>query len=230
MSELGYMQSQLTDRVKELVALVKDEGFHVGHGDVSSFCQSKDTSGCSHHNVWRGQALEQLDLVVHRLSSINNFSAEVLEELGEAQDLILDLVGQFASVAKDHRAARLGFFRHGLENRQNEHGSLAHTRHSLAQDVMAEHGDGDAALLNIRGMLKAAILDCLKDLTFQKHILEGGRVDTSVGGGLGGSSGGGVAVLDILFLEFEGFVVGEFSKRLVVNHVSIQKGVRSNVP
>lgn len=209
--------TRLTELVEQLVALVEHEDLHVGHGQVAALGQCEDTAGGAHHDVRSVKTLKQLDLGVHGLATVDDVGSEVLHELGEAVNLVLDLVGQFPGVAQNERVAGLGVVRNGLQGRQHEDGSLAHTGDSLAKDVLTELGHGDAALLHIGGVLETAVGDGLEELGFEEHVLEGGGVDTSVGGGLGSSGGVAVlaSVLNVLLDENVVVVVGEFS---LVNH------------
>ena len=109
-------RGKLTDLVEELVALVQNKHLQVRHGDVVALGQREDTAGSAHHDVGSVQTLEHLDLTVHGLATVDDLSANVLHELGEADDLILDLVSEFASVAQDHCAASLGVVRDRLQN------------------------------------------------------------------------------------------------------------------
>lgn len=70
-----------------------------------------------------------------------------------------------------------------MEDSQHKHGSLTHTRDGLAEDVVTEDGVGDAALLDLTGMLETAIGDSSQQLLLENHVLEGGRVDASDGSG-----------------------------------------------
>lgn len=151
----------------------------------------------------------------------------MLHKLGEAKDLFLNLISQFASVAQDHSAACLRILRNRLENRKNKNSGLAHTRDSLAKHIVSKDSDWNAALLNVGGMLKTAISDALEQLTLQQHIFERCGVDTGVCSGLGSTVlvfilGTFVKVLfkNVFFVVGE-LVVGGFA----VNHfVSMEIG------
>jgi len=115
-------------------------------------------------------------------------------------------------VAQNQGRAGLGVVRDRLESGKHEHCGLAHSRDSLAEDVLTEDGDWDAALLNVGRMLKTAVGNGLEEFGLEEHILEGGAVDASVGSGLGSS--GGATVLGSVFkvvLENVVLVVGQVS-------------------
>lgn len=83
----------LTDLVKQLVALVKDEDFQVLHGHMATLCQGEDSARGTNHNVGGVETLQELDLGIHRLTTVDDISAQVFHKLGEAVDFLLDLVG-----------------------------------------------------------------------------------------------------------------------------------------
>jgi len=133
--------------------------------------QSKDSSGGADHNVrWVG--FEQLNVVLHRFSSINDFGLDLFEELGEANEFILDLVGELTGVAEDQRAIWLGVFRKILENSKYKNGSFSHSGHCLAKSIDSQHSFRDALLLHIGGVFKTAIGDGLLQFWLKEHILE----------------------------------------------------------
>lgn len=115
------------DLFEKFVAFVENERFQVLHWDVLLLGQGKDTAWGTDYDVWSVHALEELDLVVHGLTTVDDLGSQVLEELGEADDFVLDLVSKLASVAKDHGAAWLWIVTDSLEDAQHEHGSLTHT-------------------------------------------------------------------------------------------------------
>ena len=216
----------LTDLVKKLVALIKHKDLEVVQGQVASFGESKDAAGRSHDDVRRVDSLEELNVSVHRVSTINNLGADVLHVLGEADHLGADLVGQLASVAQNQGAADFGVVRDGVKDRQQEDCGLSHTGDGLAEHVLAEDSDGDTFLLDIGGVLKAAVGGGLEELWLEEHVLEAGGVDTGVVGGLGGAVVRRVeVVVELVGFEHEFLEVGQFSVLglLRVNHGSTSK-------
>lgn len=106
----------LTNLIEEFVAFVKYKNLQVLHWHVLAIAEGKDTTRCADDDVGSVQTFEQLDLTVHWLATVDHLCAEVLHELSEANDFILDLVGQFAGVAQNEGAAWLGVIRDGLED------------------------------------------------------------------------------------------------------------------
>ena len=52
----------------------------------------KDTAGGSNDDVWRLEALKELDVVLDGLTTVDHISTDVSHVLGEADELILDLI------------------------------------------------------------------------------------------------------------------------------------------
>lgn len=120
--------------------------------------EGKDSTGRSNDNVRCGLlVLEQLDVVVHGLATVDDLCADLRHVLREALKLVLYLISQLAGVAQDQGAAGLGLFRKVLQHGEHEHGCLSHTRDSLTKDVHSEDGLRDAFLLDVRWVLKTAI-------------------------------------------------------------------------
>jgi hypothetical protein len=169
-------------------------------------------------------------VVVNGLATVDDFAANVFHELGEASELVLDLVSKFASVAHDEGGAGLGLVRDVLKDGQDEDGGLSHAGNGLAEGVHAEDSVGDAALLDIGGMLETAISDSLLELGLEEHILETGGLHAGVGGGL---SGGAVSVSNVVVFKDVVLVVGEgVGGGLLVYHVLslLENGLSLIVP
>lgn len=139
---------------------------------MATFGKGKDTSGGAYNNMRSVQAFKKLNLTFHWLTTVDNLSSKILHELGEADDLIFDLVSQFAGMAYNHSTAGLGIVRNSLQDGQYKDGGLSHTRYSLAKDILAKDCNGNAALLYVRRMLKTAIGDALEQLRLEQHIFE----------------------------------------------------------
>lgn len=154
--------------------------------------QGEDTAWRANHDVWRREALEELDVLLHRLSTVDDFGAHLLHELGKAVELVLDLVRQLAGVAEDQRAICLGVLGQILENGEHKDCSLAHARDCLAQNVNAKNSFGDTLLLHIRRVFEAAIGDGLLQFWLQQHVLEGRGMHAHVLSRFGGRSSSSV--------------------------------------
>ena len=61
----------------------------------------EDTARGSNDDVWRLEALKELDVVLDGLPTVDHISTDVSHVLGEADELILDLIGQLTGVAED---------------------------------------------------------------------------------------------------------------------------------
>jgi hypothetical protein len=182
---------------------------------VLLFDEGEDSSGGSDNNVWGLKALEELDVVLHGLTTEDNFGSYVFEVCCEADKLVLDLVSKFTSVAQNECRAGLGIFSHVLEYSQDENSGLSHTRDSLAEYIDSENSLGNTLLLDIGRVLKTTVLNCALQLGLEEHVLEGGCVDSNKSSGFGATVSLLTDTLDItevvFFLTFnhEVFVVGE---------------------
>lgn len=184
-------KTRLTDILKQLVAFVEHKHLEVLHRERLLAGQVQDAARSAHDDVRRLVALKQLLLLVQRLATIDHLGPDVLHELRESVEFLLDLVGELARMAQDESGVRQRVFAEALKDRDHEDCSLAHARDGLAQNVNAEHCLGNAALLHVGRVLKAAVSDCLLQLGLEQHILEARRVHAHVGGRLGGSFGFG---------------------------------------
>lgn len=205
------MSESLTDIVEKFVALVKNEDLQVVHWNMASLCKVKSTAWSSNDDMRRVQTLEKFDLLILWLTTIDDLSADLVHELGEALKFVFDLVGQFTSVAQDEGTAGLWILRDDLESSENKDGGLSHTGHGLTKNILTEFGDWDASLLDIGWMFKTTVGDGLRELGLELHVLEAGGVDASVGSWLGVSSLISVFVVLDKVLEDVFFVIEKFS-------------------
>lgn len=199
----------LTNLVEEFVALVKYEHGKVGEVEGLVAGKSKDTSGGTDNDVRGSKALEHLNLVVDRDTTIDDLGSDVFHELGETGEFVLNLVCKLTSVAKNKSTAGFGIFRQVLEDSKYENGGLSHTRYSLAKDILSQHCFRDTLLLDIRRMLETAIGDGLLQFSLQEHVFETCGVNTTIGSGFsGGRSTVGGTLIGLGF-EHVFFVVRE---------------------
>lgn len=142
---------KLTKLFEQLVALVENEMLDrlsvqrlVPHERVQS---SRSSNNDMRTLVL---ALERLNVVLDRRSSVKHTSPQVGHELRESSVFVLDLVGEFSSVAEDddRHLAVDGFDL--LKRGEDEDGRLSHSRLGLAEDIHAEDRLGDTLLLNCR--------------------------------------------------------------------------------
>ena len=93
-----------------------------------------------------------------------------------------------------------------VQRRQHKHGRLAHACLGLADNIGAQNSLGNALVLDLRGMLEAAVGDGLEELGLEEEVAEPRAVHRDVralGDRLGG--GGGGYLLDVLFVVGEQF-------------------------
>jgi len=78
---------------EESIALVKHKHLEVTQVQLLLTAKLQDTAGSSNNDVWGLEALKELDVVLDGLTTVDNISTDVSHILGEANELILDLVG-----------------------------------------------------------------------------------------------------------------------------------------
>lgn len=78
---------------EESIALVEHKHLEVAEVHLLLSDESKDTAGGSNNDVRRSGSLEEFDVVLDGLATVDDISADVLHVLGEALKLIRDLVG-----------------------------------------------------------------------------------------------------------------------------------------
>ena len=139
----------LTSVVEQLVALVQHKHLQVLHWDYLLVSERKDTARCSYNDVRGGQAFKKLDLGIDWLTTVDNLTADIFQEFGEAYDFLFNLVSKLSCVAENDGTCWLGVLNHVLKNGKHEDCSLSHARYCLTEDVGAEHGYWDASLLDV---------------------------------------------------------------------------------
>lgn len=117
-------------------------------------------------------ALQHLDLVLSGSSSVNHFGLHFGQMLGESQKFVLDLISQLPSVAQNEAGVWLWLIVKLLEDRQDEHCGLSHSRLRLAENVLVGDGVGNALLLDLGGMLEATVGDGPVQFALQQEVLE----------------------------------------------------------
>lgn len=98
---------KLTNVVEDFVTLVENEHLEVFEVERLVLGQMKDTSWSSNDNVRRLWALEQLLLFLEGLTTQNNFSPDIPNELGQTCKFTLDLIGELSRVGKNKHTCRL---------------------------------------------------------------------------------------------------------------------------
>jgi len=106
-------------------------------------------------------SFQDLDVVTLGHSTVEALGDQVGAVLGESSDFLLDLVGKLSHIAQDEHRVGLGIIKFKLlQDRNYEYCRLAHSRDSLAKDISAHDGLGNALLLNFGGVLETTLHDC----------------------------------------------------------------------
>ena len=95
----------LTDTFEHFVALVKDEHLNVARVKSLVTSECKNSAWGADYDVRGLVALEELLLRRDWLATVNDFSADRLEELGQTVKFSLDLVSKLTGMAENERAA-----------------------------------------------------------------------------------------------------------------------------
>jgi hypothetical protein len=156
---------------------------------VLLFAELLDTAGSSNDNVWGLEALEELLVVIDGLTTVDHASADVGHVLGEADELVVDLVSKLTGVAEDDSTSGFGVFGEVLQDCKHKYCSLSHSGHGLAKHINSENSFRNALLLHIGRMLETTVDNGLLDLRLEEHVLEGGGVHSDECCGLGSTSG-----------------------------------------
>jgi hypothetical protein len=83
---------------------------------VLLFAELLDTAGSSNDNVWGLEALEELLVVIDGLTTVDHACADVCHVLGEADELVVDLVSKLTGVAEDDSTSGFGVFGEVLQD------------------------------------------------------------------------------------------------------------------
>lgn len=118
-----------------------------------------NSSWSSDNNMWSLWSLQLLDVFLDWDSTEEYLRVDVWHVLGESFDFILDLISKLSSVTENQSGVWLWVLLELLQDRNDEHCGLSHTRDSLTDDVSTDNSLWNALLLNLRGMLKSAIND-----------------------------------------------------------------------
>ena len=103
-----------------------------------------------------------------------------------------------------------------MERREDEDGRLAHAALGLADDVHAQDGLGDALVLDLRGVLEAAVDDRAEALGLEDEVAEARRVDPDVVALLHLLAVvAGLLLVDVVVVVVDEVVVGDLLVRFV---------------
>lgn len=132
---------------QHLVALVEDEVLEVFQLKLLVSNQRHYSARSSHHNV-RIDGLESFLVLLDGQSAEKDGHLHLGHVLAKALVLFADLEGQLPSVAHDQNVYVVLGGLELLQSGQDKDGRLAHTRLGLTQYIHAEHGLGNAFVLN----------------------------------------------------------------------------------
>ena len=136
-----------TELLEHLVALVQDEELHLIQLQRSFPYQRQQSPWSADEDVGRG-GFEELLMGEDGFAAVDNLGLDVRHVFGEADELLLDLVGQLMSVADHQCSDRVRFGLQAIEDSQDEDSGLSHARFSLGQDVRPHQSLGETLLLN----------------------------------------------------------------------------------
>ena len=116
-------------------------------GLISS--EGVETTGSGNDNVRAfGLVLEELNILLHRSTTVEDAGADIGHVLGETAVFALDLVSEFTSVAHDEDGDFACDRFELLQGGENEYSGFSVTGFGLAEDVHSEHSLRNAFLLN----------------------------------------------------------------------------------
>lgn len=138
-----------TNLIEHLVALVKDKVLDVSELEGLLADKGKNTTGGTDKDVG-AEILVAKDILIslQRRTTIEDLRTDLREVLAEASKLVLDLEGQFTSVAQNDDRDLAGDGLDLLEGSEDKDGGLTHTGLGLAQNIHTENGLRDTLLLN----------------------------------------------------------------------------------
>mmetsp|Transcript_13149 Transcript_13149/g.42022 ORF Transcript_13149/g.42022 Transcript_13149/m.42022 type:complete len:250 (-) Transcript_13149:59-808(-) len=165
--------------VQTLVALIKHKLCGLVKLEVLVAQEAQHAARRADQDV-RAVCLQHLTILGDGHASIDYARLDVLEVLCEAVKLVLDLVGELASVADDQDFHGLLRSIQLLETSQDKDSSLAHARLGLAEHIGAEDGLRDALVLDLRRVLETAIYDGSQQLGLEEEVAETRGVDGGV--------------------------------------------------
>ena len=135
------------ERLEHLVALVEDKVLALLQID-RLFAEKREEAAWSGDNNVRRLRLQDVQIPLDANAAIEDIDLDRRHVLCEARELVSDLKGKLARVAKDDDDGLAGHGLDLLEGGEDEDGRLAHATLCLAEDVHAENGLRNALLLD----------------------------------------------------------------------------------
>mmetsp|Transcript_67655 Transcript_67655/g.209187 ORF Transcript_67655/g.209187 Transcript_67655/m.209187 type:complete len:267 (+) Transcript_67655:509-1309(+) len=165
--------------VQALVALVQHKLRQLVELQVLVAQEAEHAAGGADQDVG-ATVPEHLAVPRDGYAAVHDARLHVLEVLGKAVELVLDLVGQLPRVADDQRPDGLLRGIQLLQTGEHEDGRLAHAGLGLAKHVRAQNGLRDALVLDLRRVLETAIYDGSQQLGLEEEVAETRGVDGGV--------------------------------------------------
>lgn len=135
--------------LQHLVTFIEHEMLDIGQLEVLVADQGQDTAGSTNEDVGTsGLVLQDLDILGHGDTTVEDLGADFREILGEASVLVFDLESQFTCMTEDNDRDLAVDGLQLLQGGQHKDGSLTHTRLGLTEDVHTQDGLGDTFLLH----------------------------------------------------------------------------------
>jgi len=145
----GHQVETHTDLIQHLITLIEDEDLDASQTQMLIPNERiKTPRGCDDDVRVLILVLEDLDILLHRRTSIEDRSPHVRHVLTEPRVLVLDLVCQLSCVAHDQDGRLPGDRIDLLKRCKNEDGSFTKTRLGLAEDIGSKDRLRNAHLLD----------------------------------------------------------------------------------
>lgn len=122
--------------VQHLVALIENKSLDVAQRKFLVANKSIQTARGGDDDVGIGLLVgKKLNILLDGGAAIEDRCLDIRKVLAETGVLVLDLVGQLASVAHDEDRTLAGNWLELVESCEDEHGGLSETRLGLAEDI-----------------------------------------------------------------------------------------------
>lgn len=172
-SEIFAGIGKLTNLVKHLVALIKDENTDATQAQELVADQSVKPARSSDNDVRVSiLALQDLGVFLDGSTTVEHTGLDVGHVLGESIVLIANLECQLTGVAHDQNRALAGDRLHLLQSGEDEDSSLSKTRLRLTDDITTK-----------KSLRNARLLDCLIDPMSENGLASFGTYEDGEGVG-----------------------------------------------
>lgn len=150
----------LTTLAEHLIALIENENLKVIQVHVFLLHKLHDSSWGTDNNMWWFWSLQDFDMFTLGNTSVETFSHQTWNILGESCKFFFDLICQLSDIAQNQNRVWLwvGFIKL-LQDWNDKYCSFSHSRDSLANDISSNNGLRNTFLLHFWRMLKSTIND-----------------------------------------------------------------------